>query len=146
MLTIITSEDRILRQKAKRVAKVDDSIRNLCIAMITCCKENNGIGLAAPQVGISKQIIIVFIDNHPTVMINPEIVDHSLELCTMNEGCLSIPNEYYDLQRPKIIKVKYRDTKGKPHIETHDGMNARVILHEIDHLWGRLMTDMLTTS
>ena len=143
MLTIRTSEDKILRQKAKRVAKVDDSIRNLCIAMIKCCQESNGIGLAAPQVGISKQIIIVLIDDNFIVMINPEIVDHSLELCTLNEGCLSIPNEYYDIQRPKEIKVKYRDTKGKPHIESYDGLDARVILHEIDHLWGRLMTDMV---
>jgi peptide deformylase len=107
--------------------------------MIKTMLENEGIGLAANQIGILKCIIIVLVDETPVAMINPEIVEFSNQLVMMNEGCLSIPGEYLDIERPESIKVKYRDLKGKPHIESYSGLTSRIIQHEIDHLYGVTM-------
>ena len=139
MLTIRTLGDKVLTQKAKRVSRVDDTIRNFCASMVDTMLENKGIGLAANQVGVLKRIIVVLIDDNPVVMINPEVVEFSKNLVMMNEGCLSIPGEYFDIKRPESIKVKYRDLKGKPHFETYSGLTSRVIQHEIDHLEGVTM-------
>lgn len=108
--------------------------------MVQTMLENNGIGLAAPQVNISKRIIVVLIDNKiPKVMINPEIVIYSKEMTSLKEGCLSIPDKFIDKSRPRDIKVKYRDISGHPRYEMYTGLNSRVIQHEIDHLNGILM-------
>jgi peptide deformylase len=139
IMEILKLGNKILKQKAKRVSSVDDSIRNLCASMIKTMLENEGIGLAANQIGILKCIIIVLVDETPVAMINPEIVEFSNQLVMMNEGCLSIPGEYLDIERPESIKVKYRDLKGKPHIESYSGLTSRVIQHEIDHLYGVTM-------
>lgn len=133
--------DKVLNQKAKRVSSVDDTIRNLCIVMIDTMLNNNGVGLSANQIGILKRIIVVLDDSIAKVMINPEIVKYSEEICDMKEGCLSIPDTFLDIQRPETIKIKYRDMKGKPHFETYSGFTSRIIQHEIDHLNGILMTD-----
>jgi peptide deformylase len=133
--------DKVLKQKAKRVSSVDDTIRNLCIVMIDTMLNNNGVGLSANQIGILKRIIVVLDDSIAKVMINPEIVKYSEEICDMKEGCLSIPDTFLDIQRPETIKIKYRDMKGKPHFETYSGLTSRIIQHEIDHLNGILMTD-----
>jgi peptide deformylase len=90
MLTIRTLGDKVLTQKAKRVASVDDSIRNICISMIDTMNANNGVGLAGNQVGILKRIIVIKDNEDTKVMINPEIVEFSETVCVMNEGCLSI--------------------------------------------------------
>jgi len=139
MLTIRTLGDKVLTQKAKRVASVDDTIRTFCASMINTMIENNGIGLAANQVGVLKRIIIVLIDDKPSVMINPEIVEFSKEFSLMDEGCLSIPETYLPISRAEIIKVKYRDLKGKPHFETYSGLTSRIIQHEVQHLDGITM-------
>jgi peptide deformylase len=139
VMEILKLGDKILTQKAKRVASVDDSIRNLCASMTKTMLENEGIGLAANQIGILRRIIIVLIDETPVAMINPEIIEFSKNLVMMNEGCLSIPGEYLDIERPESIKIKYRDLKGKPHIESYSGLTSRVIQHEIDHLDGYTM-------
>ena len=139
MLTIRTLGDKVLTQKAKRVASVDDTIRNFCASMINTMIENNGIGLAANQVGVLKRIIIVLIDDKPSVMINPEIVEFSKEVSLMDEGCLSIPETYLPINRAETIKVKYRDLKGKPHFETYSGLTSRIIQHEVQHLDGVTM-------
>jgi peptide deformylase len=136
--------DKVLRQKAKRVSSIDDSIRNLCASMMKTMIENEGIGLAANQIGILKRIIIVLVNESPVAMINPEIVKSSENIVMMNEGCLSIPGEYLDIERPESIVVKYRDTKGKPRIEKYDGLTSRVIQHEIDHLDGVTMDTLQT--
>jgi peptide deformylase len=140
-MQILTIGDKVLNRKAKRVAKIDDSIRNFCASMIDAMYANNGIGLAAPQVGVSKRIIIIDVDGSPLVMINPEIITQSDKQVVMNEGCLSIPETYIDLNRPESISVKFRDRKGIPHHNSYSGLTARVIQHEIDHLDGKLMTD-----
>jgi len=138
MLTIKTIGDKVLKQKAKRVAHIDDTLRNLLAGMVDCMYENNGIGLAAPQVGISKQIIIVDNNGKPIVMINPEITEFSEETVLMNEGCLSVPGVFEDVVRPSWVKVKYRDTKGRYQHLKYDGLTARIIQHEVDHLFGKL--------
>jgi len=142
MYEIKTVGNKVLRQKAKRVANIDDALRSICASMCDAMYHHNGVGLAAPQVGISKRIIII--DNHgiPLILINPEIVFLSETKIEMEEGCLSIPEEIKIIARPEKIKVKYRDTKGKPHINSFDSILSRVIQHEIDHLDGVLMTDM----
>src|SRR5512147_238589 len=111
--------DRVLRQPAKRIAKVDDSIRVLAKEMLQTMYSANGIGLAAPQVGINKQMLVVDCKpdeaaNPPLVLINPEITYYSRELCQIEEGCLSIPGVYLDVVRPKTIEVTYKDETGRP--------------------------------
>lgn len=140
-MEVLTGNQKILRQKAKRIAKVDDSIRTICSSMIDTMLSSGGVGLAGNQVGILKRIIIVLHDNDPIIMINPEIIKTSEEFEFGNEGCLSIPETYIELKRYKEISVKYRDTKGKPHFENYSGLTARIIQHEIEHLDGILMTD-----
>lgn len=139
MLTIRTLGDKVLTQKAKRVSRIDDTIKNLCASMIDTMISSDGIGLAGNQVGVLKRIIVILDDEIPKVLINPEIVEFSKITCDCEEGCLSIPDVFININRPEQIKVKYRDIKGKPHLETYDGIISRVIQHEIDHLDGITM-------
>lgn len=141
MLKILTEKEKLLRKTAKRVAKIDDSIRNLCAAMIQTMIENHGVGLAAPQVGISKQIVIALIDSVPKAFINPEIISHSKKMEICEEGCLSVPGKTVPKNRYKTIKIKYRNLAGHPKIEEFKGLNARILQHEIDHLRGILIID-----
>jgi peptide deformylase len=140
MLEIIKSDNNILRKKSKRVSKIDDTIRNLANDMISTMKYYGGVGLASPQCGILKQIIVVLINQEPKVFINPEITNTSKEKEVGEEGCLSIPETFIKKERYSQITIKYRDLKGHPHLETYEGFTARVIQHEIDHLYGILMT------
>jgi peptide deformylase len=143
-MEIITIGNKILNQKAKRVAHIDDAIRNLIVAMIDTMVKNRGIGLAAPQVGVSKRIIVALNqeDNQKAmVFINPEIVWTSDETISMEEGCLSIPEQSCIINRAKEVIIKFRDMKGKPHRVLFGGLNARIIQHEIDHLDGVLMNE-----
>jgi len=140
-MKLIPEDDVLLRRKAKRVSRIDDTIRNIAVSMIKTMQENNGIGLAANQVGILKQIIVVLVNNEPRVMINPEILDISEEYCVMNEGCLSFSGKYLDIERPERVKIKYRCLSGHPSVEWYEGLPARCILHEIDHLSGIVFTE-----
>lgn len=142
-MELLKEDDILLRRKAKRVAKIDDTIRNIAASMVDTMRKNNGIGLAANQVGILKQIIVVLVNEEPKVMINPEIVNISEEYCTMNEGCLSFPKQFYDIERPQRVKVKYRTLSGHPMVEWYDGLEARCIMHEIDHLDGVVFLDRI---
>lgn len=139
MLTIKTIGDKVLERPSKRVARIDDTIRNLCASMIEVMIANNGVGLAAPQVGINKQIIVVLINESPKCFINPEIISHSQETETCEEGCLSIPDTFVQVKRYKSIGIKYRDLSGRPRVEIYENLEARVLQHEIDHLQGVLM-------
>lgn len=142
-MELLSEDDVLLRRKAKRVAKIDDTIRNIAASMVDTMLKNNGIGLAANQVGILKQIIVVLVNEEPKVMINPEIIEISKEYCVMNEGCLSFPQQYYDIERPEKVKIKYRCLNGKPVIEWYEGLEARCLLHEIDHLQGVVFLERL---
>ena len=141
-MEILTKENKLLRKKSKRVAKIDDTIRNLAASMFeTLYKSQNGIALAAPQVGVHKCVIVISLDGKEKVLINPEIIFKSDELEEGEEGCLSIPGEYIQKKRHKSVTVKYRNLSGHPLLETHTGLMARVLQHEIDHLFGILMDD-----
>ncbi|MGK7940899.1 MAG: peptide deformylase [Crocosphaera sp.] len=138
--------DRVLRQPAKRVAKVDDSIRQLAKEMLQTMYSSQGIGLAAPQVGIHKQLIVIDCEpdnptNPPLILINPKITGSSKELCVVEEGCLSIPGVYLDVTRPKIVEVSFKDEQGKPRKIKATDLLARVIQHEMDHLNGVMFVD-----
>lgn len=135
-----SDEDRVLHRKAKRVDRVDDIIRNQLMRMEEIMRENNGLGISGNQIGLLKRLIVVVNNGEVIHMINPEIIN-STELENGEEGCLSLPQQFIHKKRYKKIRVKYRDKRGKPHIEDYDGLTARVIQHEIDHLNGVLMTD-----
>lgn len=141
MLQLLKEDDKLLRRKSKRIDKIDDTIRNLAENLKETMITNSGVGIAAPQVGILKRIIVVLVNNNSKVMINPEIIFTSEEVCTDNEGCLSFPGKYYDIERSQKITIKYRDLSGHPMLETHEGFTARVIQHEIDHLEGIVFTE-----
>lgn len=140
-MEILKEGHKVLRQKAKRVDKIDDTIRNVCCRMVNLMLESGGIGLSGNQIGLLKRIIVVVYKNEPLVMINPEIINQSEEVVSDQEGCLSVPETFVEKKRFKTITVKYRDRKGYPHLEKYSDLTARIIQHEIDHLNGVLMID-----
>lgn len=138
--------DRVLRQPAKRIAKVDDKIRQTIKEMLQTMYSADGIGLAAPQVGIHKQLIVIDINLDkpeipPLVLINPKITKSGNDFCNAEEGCLSIPGVYLDVSRPETIEVSYKNEQGKPTKLNADGLLARAIQHEMDHLNGVMFVD-----
>ncbi len=132
--------DEILRKKSRVIKNINDRIRVLSEDMIDTMIENNGIGLAAPQVGVLKRLIVVDIEEDPMIMINPEILEKSGEQI-INEGCLSVPNKNGDVKRPEQLKVKYTDLNGNSHTIKTEGLLSVVISHEVDHLNGVLFID-----
>lgn len=141
MLQILLDGDKTLLKKSKRVDKIDDKIRNIAVNMVEAMLASNGVGLAGNQVGVLKRIIVVLVNEQPKVMVNPEIVFQSEETCVMEEGCLSFPQQFYHISRPSKVTVKYRNLSGHPMLETHEGLTARCILHELDHLDGVVFTE-----
>ncbi len=138
--------DRVLRQPAKRVAKVDDSLRQLIRDMLQTMYSEDGIGLAAPQVGINKQLLVIDVnfeeaETPPLVMINPVIKSVSPTIDVDQEGCLSIPGVFLDVKRPVEVEVAYKDENGRPQRLKATDLLARAILHEMDHLNGVLFVD-----
>jgi peptide deformylase len=143
--------DRVLRQSAKRIAKVDDELRQLVREMLQTMYSSQGIGLAAPQVAINKQLIVVDCEpdnpaNPPLVLINPQIKAISRDLCVVEEGCLSIPGVFLDVLRPKLVEVAFKDEHGRPRKIKASGLLGRVIQHEMDHLNGVLFVDHVQNS
>lgn len=140
ILPILLDGDKKLLKKSKRVAKIDDTIKKLVENLVETMLSANGVGLAAPQCGVLKQVIVVLVNEEPKVMINPELIFTSNEKEVGEEGCLSIPQTFIQKERYSKVTVKYRNLQGHPHLETHEGLTARVIQHEMDHLQGILMT------
>jgi peptide deformylase len=108
-------------------------------ALLNTMLKNNGIGLAAPQCGIPRQIFVMLTDGQQRVVINPQILTVSEERCIMTEGCLSFPDEYLDISRPATITVEYYNSDAQLIEETLTGLSARCFLHEFDHLKGITM-------
>ena len=140
-----------LRIEAKRISKVDNQIRNLAKDMLQSMYSAKGIGLAGPQVGISKELLVIDINfedsaAEPLILINPEITAFGSTLNTYEEGCLSIPGVYLNVVRPSTIKLKFRDEMGRPRKMNADGLLARCIQHEVDHLKGILFVDRVTSQ
>jgi peptide deformylase len=143
--------DRVLRQPAKRVTKIDDELRQLVREMLQTMYSSDGIGLAAPQVGIHKQLIVIDCkpdepDHPPLVLINPVIKQVSTKLCVAQEGCLSIPNVFLDVKRPEVVTIAYKDEYGRPQTLKADDLLGRCILHEMDHLNGVVFVDRVENS
>ncbi len=143
--------DRVLRQPAKRVTKIDDELRQLVREMLQTMYSSDGIGLAAPQVGINKQVIVIDCkpdepDHPPLVLINPVIKQVSSKLSVAQEGCLSIPNVFLDVKRPEVVTIAYKDEYGRPQTLKADDLLGRCILHELDHLNGVVFVDRVENS
>lgn len=142
---IYTDNDPVLRKKAEPVKKLDNELRETMISMLETMKHHNGIGLAAPQIGLSKRIIVFDTTGHPGgnmgFMVNPRLSDVSSEHEPMKEGCLSLPGRKVEVDRPVVIEVDYYNLSGKPCKTKFFGVTAKVIQHEIDHLDGKLMVD-----
>ncbi|MCT0200497.1 peptide deformylase [Synechococcus sp. CS-1325] len=148
-LLIHTLGDQVLRQPARRISKVDETVRELARDMLRSMYSAHGIGLAAPQVGVHKQLLVIDLDPEnaatpPMVLVNPEIGSSSASLETYEEGCLSIPGVYLSVVRPSAIEVSFRDEQGRPRRIKADGLLARCIQHEMDHLHGVLFVDRVT--
>lgn len=143
MSQIKTIGDDILRNTSDQVTVFDSSIDDLYTEMSTTMYENAGVGLAAPQIGISKRIIVIDDNKTACMMINPQITWWSIEKVNFNEGCLSVPGQHGVISRPRSIKVKFQTKKGKFKHWKLDGLKARVVQHEIDHLKGILFVDYL---
>ena len=138
-----------LRQNARRISKVDDSVRDLARDMLRSMYAARGIGLAAPQVGVQRQLLVIDLDleeaaTPPLVLINPEITAAGASLNTYEEGCLSIPGVYLNVVRPSVVEVSFRDDMGRPRRIKADGLLARCIQHELDHLQGVLFVDRVS--
>jgi len=150
LLRILTAPDPKLKLKAARVEAVDESIRQLMDDMIETMYAAPGIGLAAPQIGVSQRVIVFDIgkseeDRQPVRMANPEIVWVSDEDNTYEEGCLSVPEHYADVVRPAAIRVRYLDEQNEIREMEADGLTATVLQHEMDHLDGVLFIDHLSS-
>ena len=146
MLDILTLGDEFLREKTERIKDFGPEIPVLADAMVEAMHGERGIGLAGPQVGVLKRIFVVDLPEEKSarVFINPEILETSQELASYEEGCLSIPGMYANVIRPVYITVQAQDVEGKPFTIKADGLLARVIQHENDHLQGVLFIDRLT--
>jgi peptide deformylase len=149
VLPIITAPDPRLKVKCEPVAEVDDEIARLMDDMLDTMYLAPGIGLAAPQIGVTKRILVVDVSpkdgpREPIRMANPEIIWSSEELAVYEEGCLSLPEQYADVERPERIKVRYLDEKGEQQEREADGILATCIQHEMDHLDGIIFVDHLS--
>ena len=150
-LEIFKLGSNTLRTNAKRISKVDTETRKLAREMLQSMYSAKGIGLAAPQVGISKELLVIDINfedsaAEPLILINPEITAFGSTLNSYEEGCLSIPGVYLNVIRPSTIKLKFRDEMGRPRKMNADGLLARCIQHEVDHLRGVLFVDRVTSK
>ena len=134
-------EDAVLRQKAKRISRIDSKVQRLIDDMIQTMQQANGVGLAAPQVGVSLRVIALQMPGEePMVLINPEIVKRAGEQ-EVTEGCLSVPGYYGEIKRSARVTVKGQDRHGKAVRIRADGLMAEALEHEIDHLDGKLYID-----
>jgi peptide deformylase len=144
ILPILTQEAPILRLKAKRVPRVDDSIRKLIDDMVDTMVAAPGVGLAAPQVGVGLRVVVIKIDQSLHTLVNPEMVKAEGEQIGL-EGCLSVPGYVGEVKRALRVVARGLNRNGKQVRVKGDGLLARAIQHEIDHLDGILFTDRLTS-
>lgn len=149
-LSIIVAPDPRLKQRAQSVGRVDAGLRCVMDDMLRVMYEANGIGLAGPQVGILKRIIVVDVSgpeerSQPMRLADPEIVWRSDDAAIGEEGCLSLPDQYADVSRSAVVRVRYRDEHDQPQEIEADGLLAKCIQHEIDHLNGVLFVDHLSS-
>lgn len=150
ILPIIKAPDPILKKRCAPIKQVDDDIRRLMDDMLETMYAAPGVGLAAPQVGVPKRIIVVDTSNPqedrlPLLMANPEIIQASADLQLREEGCLSFPDQYEEVERPATVRVRYLDHENEIREIDAEGLQAVCVQHEIDHLDGVLLVDHLST-
>jgi peptide deformylase len=146
-MQIITLGDEVLRKKALPVGDLDDSVIAFANDMIEAMRLGHGIGLAGPQVGSLLRVFVTEVEGDKArVFINPSIVETSPDLTTYEEGCLSIPGMYAEVERSSRLRVQAWNERGRPFTIEADGLLARVILHEYDHLEGTLFIDRLSDA
>ena len=143
ILDIRVLGDPILRKPTRPVTEITDDVRRLIDDLFQTMYEAGGIGLAAPQVGREERVTVVHVDEHKFALINPELLDQSGN-DRAEEGCLSIPDIYGDVNRSLTVTVRALDENGQARQITASGLLARCILHEIDHLDGKLFIDYLS--
>jgi peptide deformylase len=143
LLPILTFPNERLRIIAEKVMEFNEELKQLVLDMIITMGENNGIGLAAPQVGVNKRVIVIALDDTPLALINPIIIA-SKDDVTSEEGCLSVPGYYDTIKRHGEIIVSFQTLEGEVKESTASGMLAIVVQHEIDHLNGKLFVDYLS--
>ena len=146
---ILTEPNKILREKSLPVDKVDSDVQKLMDDMLETMYAAPGIGLAAIQVGIPKRIIVLDItrkenEKNPMFFVNPEIIEKSKTNSTYEEGCLSVPGQFSEIDRPETCHLKYLDYHGQKQLIHADGLLATCIQHEMDHLEGILFIDYLS--
>ena len=146
---ILTEPNKLLRQISKTVEKVKDEERKLMDDMLETMYAANGIGLAAIQIGVPKRIIVIDIsreneEKKPLYFVNPEIITNSENNTAYEEGCLSVPGQFAEINRPDKCRVKYLDYEGNEKLLDAQGLLATCIQHEIDHLEGILFIDYLS--
>ncbi len=153
VLPITVYGDKILRKKVNKVTEVDLKTIELIKNMFDTMRNANGIGLAANQVGANKSIFVIDVskvedyeDTKPMTLINPKIIKRSEKKVVIEEGCLSIPDIREEIARPESITIVYHDTDLKEHTLEADGLLARVMQHEFDHLQGILFTDLISDT
>ena len=148
-LKVIVAPDIRLNQISKSINYIEKNISIVLDKMLECMYKNNGIGLAAPQVGILKRLIVIDCSNNkenkrPLKLINPEIISFSDELADYEEGCLSLPAQFAKVTRPNKITLRYRNSKGDKIEKNFIGLEATCIQHEVDHLNGKLFVDHIS--
>lgn len=146
---LIILPDPLLRQQSKPVETVDSEIQRLADDMLETMYDAPGIGLAAIQIGVARRMLVIDLsrddeENKPQVFINPEILKVSDDVSTYEEGCLSIPDYYAEVERPASLTVGYVDRDGKQQAVEADGLLATCLQHEIDHLNGVLFIDHIS--
>ena len=141
----------VLRQKAKKLNNIHAEDIKIANNMMEIMKKAPGIGLAANQVGILKQIVTINFEDKENnkkanyILFNPSIINYSKETIVMEEGCLSLPEQYADIERPKKINIEYINENKQSITREVDGYEARILQHEIDHLSGKLFVDYLSS-
>lgn len=143
ILDVLVYPDPRLREETTDVDDFGPELRRLIADMRETMLAAHGVGLAAPQVGVPKRIAVIEWEGHRFAIVNPEIVEQS-GTARKDEGCLSFPGIYEDVERPDHVRVKYRDEDGAEQETDADGFLARIFAHEIDHLSGRLLIDNIS--
>lgn len=148
-LDIIHVPDPLLRKESAPVERVDDELRKLMDDMLETMYDAPGIGLAAIQVAVPRRLLVMDTEGteeerKPLFLINPEVIWESPEFNVYNEGCLSVPEHYAEIERPASVKVRYLDYDGKEQEQLMDGLAATCVQHEIDHLNGVVFIDYLS--
>ena len=146
---LIILPDPLLRQVSKPIERVDADFQRLADDMLETMYDAPGIGLAAIQIGVPRRMLVIDVsregeEKQPLVFVNPEVVASSDELSVYEEGCLSIPDYYAEVERPATVTVKYLDRDGKEQTVQADGLLATCLQHEIDHLNGVLFIDHIS--